>query len=297
MSIQEIDIFIAVAQKRNFASVAQERNVAPSSISRAVASLEDRLHIRLFHRTTRKVSLTEAGEAYFNKIVPILDDLKQAAENAHDVQQKPAGNIRMTSSVTFGNKILLPAVHAFMEQYPDITLDYILSDQVVDLVSERIDVAIRHGELDDSSFIGTKLLKTSYRVVASPHYLKKHGRPRHPSDLLDHSCLIFDWPTFRNKWKFKIRNRKLLEVPITGRYCLTNGTALRALALEGAGIALLVNWLIDDDLREGRLVNLFPDYQVSAHNFDTAIWLVTPSRPYMPLRVRLLIDFLKKSLR
>jgi len=184
-----------------------------------------------------------------------------------------------------------------MEQYPDITLDYILSDQVVDLVSERIDVAIRHGELDDSSFIATTLLKTCYKVVASPQYLKKHGRPRHPSDLEGHSCLIFDWPTFRNKWKFKLRNRKMVEVPIKGRYCLTNGTALRALALEGAGVALLVNWLIDDDLREGRLVNLFPDYQVSAHNFDTAIWLVTPSRPYMPLRVRLLIDFLKKSLR
>lgn len=297
MEIQELEIFVAVARTSSFAAVAQERNVAPSSISRSIASLEDKLRIRLFHRTTRKVSLTEAGEAYYNKIEPILSDFLLAAETAHDVQQTASGNIRLTSSVTFGNKILLPAVHAFMEKYPAITLDYILSDQVIDLVSERIDVAIRHGELDDSSFIGTRLLKTSYKVVASPRYLKKHGRPAHPSDLRDHSCLIFDWPTFRNKWKFRLRHRKLVEVPITGRYCLTNGTALRSLALEGAGIALLVNWLVDDDVREGKLINLFPDYDVSAHNFDTAIWLVTPSRPYMPLRVRLLIDYLKKHIR
>lgn len=295
MDIQNIEIFIAVAQKSSFAAVAQEYNVAPSSISHAIASLEEKLQMRLFHRTTRKVSMTEAGQTYFNKIEPILSDLKLAAESAYDTQQKPAGNIRLTSSVTYGNKALLPLVHAFMEKYPDITLDYILSDQVIDLVGERIDVAIRHGKLEDSSFIATKLTKTCYRIVASPDYIKTHGRPAHPSEIANHACLIFDWPLFREKWKFKQGNADLLEIPVQGRYRMTNGTALRTLALEGAGIALLVNWLVDDDIKDGNLVDLFPHYDVSAHNFDTAIWLITPSRPYMPLRVRLLIDFLKDN--
>lgn len=296
MDIQEIEIFIAVAKKSNFAAVAHERNIAPSSISRTIASLEDKLRIRLFHRTTRKVSLTEAGEAYFNKIEPILCDLKLAAETAHDVQQKPAGNLRITSSVTFGNKTLLPIIHEFMKKYPEITLDYILSDQVIDLVNERVDIAIRHGKLNDSSFTATKLCSTCYRIVASPQYIKTFGHPLDPANIENHSCLIFDGPHFRNRWKFKHKNTELVEVPVNGRFRMTNGTALHSLALEGAGIALLVNWLIDDDIKKGNLINLFPTYEVSAHYFDTAIWLITPSRAYMPLRVRLLIDFLKKNI-
>lgn len=297
MDIQNIEIFIAVAQKSSFAAVALERNVAPSSISRSIAALEEKLHMRLFHRTTRKVSLTEAGQAYFNKIEPILNDLKVAAENAYDTQQKAAGNIRMTSSVTYGNKALLPVVHKFMEKYPDITLDYILSDQVIDLIGERIDIAIRHGKLEDSSFIATKLIRTCYRIVASPDYIKKFSRPTHPTEIAHHNCLSFERPMLRDKWKFKSPTGDFFEVPINGRYRMTNGTALRTIALQGAGIALLVNWLIDDDIENGDLIDLFPDYEVSAHHFDTAIWLITPSRPYMPLRVRLLIDYLKKNIR
>lgn len=296
MDIEELEIFIDVAQRKSFAFVAHERNVAPSSISRAIAGLENKLRIRLFHRTTRKVSLSEAGQAYYNKILPILNDLRDAAETAHNVETKPNGTIRLTSSVTFGNYRLVPILHEFMEQYQDIYLDYILKDQVIDLVDERIDIAIRHGKLNDSSFIATKMFSTCYRIVASPSYIERCGRPQTPNDVENHQCLIFDWPHFKSKWKFQDGSKALQEVPVVGRYNMTNGIALLNLALSGAGISLLANWLVDKDIEKGNLINLFPEYQVSAHNFDTAIWLMTPSRAYMPLRVRLLIDFLKKNM-
>ncbi len=297
MNLEELEIFIDVAQKSSFALVAKERNLAPSSVSRAISSLEDKLGIRLFQRTTRKVSITEAGQSYLNTILPLVEDLKAAAENAYDVQVKPKGVIRLTSSVTFGNQALMPLIQDFMERYPDIELEYVLTDQVIDLVAERIDIAIRHGKLKDSSFIASKLFSTCYRIVASPSYIKEYGRPSLPQDLEQHQCLIFDWPLFRQKWKFKHQDGTFEEVPVIGRYRMTNGTALRGLALRGAGVSLLVNWLVDDAIARGDLIDLFPDYQVSAHNFDTAVWLMTPSRSYMPLRVRLLTDFLKEGLK
>lgn len=295
MNIEELETFVEVAQRKSFALVAHDRNVAPSSVSRAIANLEDKLRIRLLHRTTRKVSLTEAGQAYYNKILPILSDLKDAVETAQNIETEPSGTIRFTSSVTFGNYRLIPILHEFMERYPDISLDYILTDQVIDLVGERIDIAIRHGKLNDSSFIATKLFSTCYRIVASPSYIDRYGRPERPPDIENHQCLIFDWPLFRSKWKFQ-KDNTLQEVFVQGRYNMTNGTALRNLALNGAGISLLVNWLVDEDIEKGDLINLFPDYKVSAHNFDTAIWLMIPSRDYLPLRVRLLVDFLKENI-
>lgn len=296
MNLEELEIFVDVAQRSSFALVASERNLAPSSVSRAIASLEDKLGIRLFHRTTRKVSLTEAGQSYLNTILPLIEDLKAAAENAYDVQAKPKGVIRLTSSVTFGNQALMPIIHEFMEQYPDIELEYVLTDRVIDLVSERIDIAIRHGKLKDSSFIASKLFSTCYRIVASPSYIEKHGQPVLPQDLEHRQCLIFDWPIFRQKWKFKHKDGTFEEVPVVGRYRMTNGSALREMALRGTGVSMLVNWLVDDAIAKGDLIDLFPDYQVSAHNFDTAVWLMTPSRSYVPLRVRLFTDFMKEKI-
>ncbi|PCI96930.1 MAG: LysR family transcriptional regulator [Alphaproteobacteria bacterium] len=296
MNIQALEIFIEVANNSSFAKVAKNRNVAPSSISRAIANLEDLLNLRLFHRTTRKVSLTEAGQTYFNKIEPILNDLKVAAETVHDIINKPSGKIKITSSVTFGNYTLLPILHEFIEMYPDINLDYVLSDEVIDLVDERVDISIRHGKLNDSSFIATKLFSTCYRVVASKPYIDKYDLPLTPSDITNHSCLIFNWPSFSGKWKFRKDDRSFEEISVSGRYSMTNGMALRDLTLRGAGVSLLANWLIDDDIINGDLVDLFPTYQVSAHNFDTAIWLMYPSREHIPLRVRLLINFIKQNL-
>lgn len=293
--MQDLEIFVDVSNKSSFVKVAQERNISPSSVSRAVSNLERKLNLKLFHRTTRRVSLTEAGHAYFYKISPILHDLKAAAESVNDIKGKAMGTIRITSSVTFGNYILLPILHKFMELHAGVKLVYTLSDSIIDLVDKRIDIAVRHGVLSDSSFVATKLMSTGYRIVASPSYLSKHEYPFKPSHIVDHSCLIFNWPSFQNKWKF-MSSEEYEEIEVHGRYYMTNGMALRSLALGGAGVALLADWLVNEDIQQGALIDLFPTYQVSAHDFDTSIWLMTPSREYMPLRIRLLMDFIKENL-
>ncbi len=296
MNIETLQIFIAVAEKQSFAQVADDLNLAPSSISRAIAGLEDQLDLRLFHRTTRKVSLTEAGQTYYNQIAPIIADLQDAAEMARDVTEVPKGAIRLTSSVTFGREKLIPILHQFMEAYPDIHLHYQLTDQLVDLVTERIDIAIRHGKLEDSSFVARKLFDSCYRIIASPDYIEKSGRPNQPEEITEHACLIFDWPYFKDKWKFKDKTGHVMEVPVQGRYQMTNGAAVRDFTLHGAGVALLPSWLVDADIQSGRFIDLFPEYQVTAHHFNTGIWLMTPSRSHIPLRNRLLLDFIRERL-
>lgn len=296
MELHTLEIFVDVMSKGSFAEVARDRNVPPSSISRAIANLEEQLGIRLFHRSTRKISVTEAGHTYFTRISPLIDDLRLASETVHDREQSLQGTIRMTSSVSFGQKVIIPVLHQFMEEHPSITLDFVLTDRTVDIIGERIDIAVRHGALNDSSLIASKLKSTYYRVVVSPSYLKKYGTPQEPKDLTNHSALVFDIPQFRSKWVFHSAEQESVDVPLKCRYIVSNALSLRELALNGAGISLLADWLIDEDIHSGKLIELFPEYTVSAGNYDTSIHLITPNRSYMPLKIRYLLDFLKTTI-
>lgn len=295
MNLDNLDIFIDVMNRGSFVDVARDREVAPSSISRAIAGLEDELGVRLFQRTTRKISPTAAGKDYFAKIDPLLADLREAAQSAHDIEKTPKGPIRITSSVSFGQHVLIPILREFLDLYPDITLDYVLTDRTVDLIGARIDVAIRHGRLENSSFIASKLTQSEYRVVASPEYLKKHGRPEKPQNVSEHQALLFALPEFKERWVFQSDDEEPEYVPINARFKISNGLALRDLALQGCGIALLANWMIDDDVVANTLIDLFPGYKVSAGEYDNTIWLVTPSRSYLPLKIRYFLDFVKSK--
>lgn len=299
MNLNTLDIFIDVMQTGSFAEVARRRDIASSSVSRSIASLEDQLGVRLFQRTTRKISPTAAGQAYFARVSPLLDDIKQASQNARDMEQTPRGVLRLTSSVAFGGHVIVPLIKEFMELYPDIQIEYVLSDQKTDIIAERFDVAIRHGQLENSSLIASCLLKPKYKVVASPDYIKNFGQPNTPQDIPDHQLLCFDLPGFREEWFFKdIASQKDASfVPMKPRYILSNASALRALTLEGCGLSLLADWLVDDDIKAGELVDLFPNHIVFANEHDPAIWLVTPSRSYVPLKTRCFLDFLKVKLK
>ena len=167
---------------------------------------------------------------------------------------------------------------------------------VVDLVAERIDVAVRLGLLADSTLIAQQLLRTHYAVCASPDYLNRSPQLKHPMDLEQHNCLLFPLSGFRSRWIFKDGNGELIEVPVAGRTMISSAIALGQCAIAGMGLALLPNWLIEADLQAGNLVDVFPDYAVTARDFDTAAWLVYPARAYVPLKVRKFIEFLKKSI-
>lgn len=294
MELSVLQTFVDVVKQGSFAAVARERNVDPSSVSRAIAGLEEELGIRLLQRTTRQLSPTEAGMAYFQRIEPLVEEMQQAIDVAADMSGQPKGTLRITASVSFGLKRVVPLLPDFRAMYPDLTVDLLLTDTNVDLFTERIDLAIRLGLLADSTLIAQQLVKTRYFVCASPQYLQQKGHPKSPSDIDSYNCLLFPLTGFRSRWRFKNSDREETEVFVQGQTIISNAIALQQCAIAGMGLALLPNWLIEDDLRDGRLVNVFPGYDVTATEFDTAAWLVYPSRAYVPLKVRVFIDFLKQ---
>ncbi|TYQ27767.1 LysR family transcriptional regulator [Pseudanabaena sp. UWO311] len=296
MELSVLQIFVDVVKQGSFAAVARERNVDPSSVSRAIAGLEEELGIRLFQRTTRQLSPTEAGMSYFQRIEPLVEEMQQAIDVASDMSGQPKGILRITASVSFGLKCIVPLLPDFRLLYPDLTVELLLADAIVDLFTERIDLAIRLGLLADSTLIVQRLMQTHYFVCASPEYLQQKGHPKIPSDIEKHDCLLFPLTGFRSKWRFRNIDREESEVFVQGKTIISNAIALQQCAIAGMGLALLPNWLIGDDIRDGRLVNVFPSYDVTARDFSSAAWLVYPSRAYVPLKVRVFIDFLKQRI-
>lgn len=295
MDLIGLQIFVEVVRQGSFAAVARDRDVDPSSVSRTVAKLEKDLGIRLFQRTTRKLSPTEAGIVYFNRIAPLLEDMQQARDLAYAVAGKPKGVLRVTASVSFGQTCIVPMLSKFCADYPDLTVDLQLTDAIVDLVAERIDLAVRLGHLTDSTLIARRLMPTLYRVCASPGYLRHQGKLDNPNAIANHNCLLFPLTGFRSRWIFKNQQGQITTVSIQGRTVISNAVALQQCAIADMGIALLPHWLVDSSLAQGVLIDLFPHYQVTATEFDTAAWLVYPSRSYIPLKVLAFIDALKLS--
>lgn len=297
MNTQDLLLFAEVARSGSFAAAAKARDMDPSSVSRAIAGLETTLGVRLFQRTTRRMSLTEEGELYLARAVPLVEDLTALQAEAQQTRRTPAGNLRLTASVSFGQNAIVPLLPAFRRLYPEITLECVFTDANVDMVAERIDLAVRLAPAIEGDVIATKLMETTYRVVASPDYLNARGRPQSPQDLSDRDCILFNLRGWRSQWVFRNNGGERVDVPVTGSLVLSPAGALRDAALAGMGPALLANWMVDPDIRDGRLINLFPDYEATATTFDTAAWIIYPSRAYLPTKTRAMIDFMKDQLR
>ena len=295
MDIEALHMFVDIARMRSLSAVARARDVDPSSISRVLAALEEELGARLFERTTRNMALTEVGEAYLSRVAPLLEEFESARDAVNSHPGDPTGTLRMTASVSFGHHLLVPLLPTFREAFPNLQLELILTDTNVDLLAERIDLAVRLGSTYRGDVIGTKLMQTHFRVVASPDYLDRCGTPETPTNLADHSCLLFALPDYRSRWLFR-SDGQVLEVPVQGDLLTTSAMALRDMARAGLGPTLLADWLIADDLMRGTLIDLFPTYEVTATTFDTAAWLLYPSRQYLPNKVRATIDFLRRFL-
>jgi len=296
MEVQNLRLFLEVARRGNFAAVARDHDLDPSSVSRALSLLEDELGIRLLQRTTRHVTLTEAGEIYLSRISALLDGFDQACDEARSVTAEPSGTLRLTASVAFGNVCLIPLLPAFRALYPQIKLELLFTDAVIDMVQERVDLAIRLGQPTGTDLISTKLFNTRYHVCASPEYLSQHPAPSQPADIQQHNCLLFHLPEFRTHWLFRNAHGEILNIPVHGDVTILSALALRDCARAGMGPVLLADWLINADLAQGRLIDLFPEYHVSATDFNTAAWLLYPSRTHLPSKVRSMIDFLKQKL-
>ncbi|MQQ09658.1 LysR family transcriptional regulator [Epibacterium sp. SM1979] len=297
MDDQLIRTTLRVAREGSFAAAARVTGVDPSSISRQVAALEQALGIRVFERTTRRLTLTEAGRIYLDRVTAALDAIDEAADAAREAMSEPSGRLRVTASVAFGERWLVPKLTEFRAKYPQIELELRLTDRVMDLSGEGIDLALRLGPPPErGAMVAAKLFDTSYRVVASPQYLARAGRPQTPADLQHHDGLLFDLPAFQNNWSFRARAGGPV-VPAAPRAVMTisNALALRRAALCHLGVALLADWTIDADLRSGALIDLFPHHTVSAGQFNSAAWILYVSRDYVPARLRVFIDHLKQK--
>ena len=297
MDLQHLRTFLEVVRQGSFAGAARVLDLTPSTVTRTVATLEEALGARLLQRTTRKLALTGAGAVYLERVRPLLEELDRAAEELHASTGEVRGTVRVTSSVAYGQTVLVPLLPGLHAAHPGLDIDLLLSDAVVDLVSQRIDVAVRLGPPIDSSLVGMRLRPVRFRVCASPAYLRKHGRPRKPADLAQCDCLRFPLPGYRSQWSFRDREGRSEVVAVRGWLVMSTALALHRAALDGLGPVLLGDWLIDADVAAGRLIDLFPRHEASATNFDTAAWLLYASRERVPGRVRAFVDFVASRLK
>lgn len=292
MNVEGLTLFDSVVAQGSFAAAARMLEMDPSVVSRGVAQLERELGFRLFERSTRRMALTEAGAHYHARVSPLLSDLREAGDAARDLVNAPQGRLRISASTAFGQVVLLPVIQRYLDAYPDVTVELHLSDMPVDLIAERIDLAVRLTPDATPDTIVSRLVPTRYRVVAAPGC----ARFETPDELGTTNCLVFPFPGFRDRWLFR-RNGIEQDVEISGRLEILGALALRDAARAGMGPALLADWLIGDDLAEGRLVDLFPEYDVAAGRFDTAAWILTPSRAYRPVKLRRFIETLRAQLK
>jgi DNA-binding transcriptional LysR family regulator len=280
-------VFAKVVDSASFAAAARHFDMSPAMVSKHVRTLEERLGVRLLNRTTRRVSATEVGQNYYERCLRILAELEDAERAAGDLQAAPRGLLRVTTSVSFGARQLAPAIADYLVAYPDVSIDLSLHDNYVDLLEERIDVAIRLGHLSDSSLIARKLCAVEMVLCASPDYLRVKGTPQKPRDLIAHDCLIYTYAAPR-AWAFTDPDGKEEVIRISGRLLANGGDALLAFALKDTGILLGPDYLVADDLRAGRLIRLLPDFKTQ----ETPVYAVYPHSHFLSAKTRTFIDFL-----
>jgi DNA-binding transcriptional LysR family regulator len=296
MDIDRLRILVDVAQLGSFAAAARLRDLDPSSVSRMVGQMERELGIRVFQRTTRRLSLTEAGNVFLRRAEAILDELDLAHEEAVGRTSQVRGTVRIATSVAFGQVCVVPLLSRLRQAFPELAVELLMTDADVDLVRDRIDLAIRLAPAIEEEVICAKLRDTRYRVCASRDYISTAPSLEQPSDLSEHDSLLFPLPEYGSRWLFRDLAGQVTEVPVSGKVSISNALSLRSAAADGLGPALLADWLVERDIEDGLLIDVFPDFEVTAKTFETAAWMVYPTRAFLPGKVRVVVDLLREHL-
>jgi DNA-binding transcriptional LysR family regulator len=288
---EDFAIFVRVVELGSLSAAGRDMRLSAAVVSNRIARLEKDVGTRLLNRTTRHVSLTEEGSRYYDHCVVILNELEQAESAITSVNAEPRGPIKVTAPTVFGRLHVAPHVPRFLERYPQMQVRLHLTDALVDLVQERVDLAIRIAELTDSTSIVRTLAPNRRLIVASPAYLEKHPAPKQPEDLLDHNCLLLRFPGSKQfRWTLQGPEGRII-LRVSGNMDSNSGEALRDWCLAGHGLALKSLWEIVDDLNEGRLVPVLTDFPPPSH----AIYAMYPHSQHVPPRVRAFIDFLAET--
>jgi DNA-binding transcriptional LysR family regulator len=283
----EMLVFVRVVEAGNFSEAARLLLMTPSTVSKLIARLEDRLGVRLLERSTRRLALTEEGQFYYDRSMSLLGQLDETEQQIAQGRAKPEGVIRVSCSVTFGTAALEPILPDFWKTYPGVTIDLSLSDDMVDLYLDRTDVAIRVGKLQLSNLMARKIGETHRRIVASPAYLARWGRPEAPEDLAGHNCLGFNFRRANPVWPMREGGR-IVERMLSGTLLANNGDTLRRMAIAGVGIARIADYHVRGPIARGELVELLPD---SAIGEPDEIHALFRGAMFLPARVRAFLDF------
>jgi DNA-binding transcriptional LysR family regulator len=285
-SIGEMSVFAEVVLAGSFVGAAPRFALTASGVSRKISRFEERLGVRLFNRTTRALSLTEAGEALFERCQAILESVDAVESTVRDLGGAPKGTLRVATSDALSVGVIVPFLKTFNQQYPDLSVTLIQADGGIDLLSERVDVAVLFKRPEETSFIARKLIEDPWIFCASPEYLKQYGMPNSPSDLSEHRCLtIHARGLTADHWKFA--NKDKVETTVVHSSFSGIGLTVKEAALQGMGVARLAYFLVCADIAAGRLVPVLTDHLVRN---DRAIFAVYPNRQYLPSKTRLFID-------
>jgi len=279
--------FVAVAKAGSFTAAGQHLGRSTALVSKYVATLEERLQVRLIERTTRSLRLTEVGEAYLARAEELLEQLDELQSSLADAQAAPAGTLVVSAPVTFGESYVAGAVSRFVCRFSKVSVDLRLTDRFVNLVDEGIDLAIRITDLPDSSLIARRLCPAPLVCCAAPGYIERRGRPIAPADLSGHECIIDRNLRNPSAWPFAVDGEQVV-VPVSGRVGVNSARAARAVAIEGAGIALIPSYAIGDDLRRGRLCALLED----CASLSLSIYAIYQHRQHLAAKTRAFVDFL-----
>ncbi|WP_370269863.1 LysR family transcriptional regulator [Nioella sp.] len=291
--LTEMEAFATVVDQGGFTDAAKKMGISKSAVSKHVSSLETRLGARLLNRTTRRVSPTEIGLAYYDRARRVLNDAGEADALVTAMQSAPSGMLRVSVATDFGVNHLSPILGDFLHAYPDITVNMVLNNRYVELISEGFDMAIRVGELEDSSLRARKLTETTKRMIASPTYFQRHGRPERIDDLNDHKLLHYSNQAAGNVWKITAPSGEKRQVRTAGSLTVNDGQSLLNAAIGGLGIAYLPSFLYADAMRQGLLEDAIPDLPVETQG----IYAVYPPGRYTQPKVRAFIDFLVEQFR
>jgi LysR family transcriptional regulator for bpeEF and oprC len=287
--LTSMEVFRWVVDLGSFSRAADRLDLSKATVTAHVAAIENRLGVRLLNRTTRKLSLTEDGAAYLEHVRRVLADVQETEDMLSNARATPRGRLRVDMPVTLGRQHIVPALPRFAAQYPDIEVVATLDDRRIDLVEEGVDVAIRMGELEDSSFIAKRIYSTGFVVCASPDYLAIHGTPATPEDLVHHQCLgfysaasrrVFEWPFERDGGRFSLPPRGMLTV--------SNAEALVDAALGGAGIICVLDMIVGRQLASGELVPVLEDVRTS---LQVPMSVIYPQNRHLSPKVRVFVDF------
>jgi len=289
---EELAIFVAVVESGSFSRAAEQLGQANSAVSRAVKKLEMKLGVSLLNRTTRQLSLTEEGERYFRRVQVILQEMAAAENEIIETRLAPRGLLRIDAATPVILHYLMPLIRPFRERYPEMTLSLVSSETFINLIERKVDVAIRVGQLTDSSLRARPLFSSYRRIIASPEYLLLHGTPTTVEDLAQHTCLGFTEPASLNTWPLACRDGQLYE--INSDISSNSGETLKQLCLNGNGIACLSDYMIDNEMASGELVEVLADKRLPVEMPFSAVYY---SDRAVSTRIRAFIDFLSEHVK